>query len=145
MKKLIKFCVFFLALFSTVSFAANTASAAKDNGIIFTDSQRPIIVQKAQPYFAIVVQANPTTGFSWLLKSYDQKLIKPISRVYVATTPTKKYGFVGGGGYEKWTFAVKSLAFVVPQTTSITLIYSRPWDLEGAQATNFKVVMLNDH
>lgn len=134
-KKFCKLCAFLCMFFVTVGFAAT------NNSVVFTDPQKPILVKKTQPIFTIILQSNPTTGFSWALKNYDNNLIKPVKRVFVAG----QRGLIGAGGYEKWTFAVKPAGFVVPQTTSITLIYSRSWELEGAQATNFKVVTNNDN
>lgn len=113
---------------------------ANTGGITYTDPQKPIMVKKAAPRFNVILQSNPTTGYSWSLKDYDYNLIKPISRKYYPA----KTGLIGSGGYEKWVFAIKNPpGFVVPHTTSITLIYSRPWDLQGAQAMNFKVVTVN--
>jgi inhibitor of cysteine peptidase len=112
-----------------------------NNGVVFTDPQKTIMVKSSSPTFSVILQSNPTTGYSWSLKSYDNVLIRPISKKFYPS----KSGLIGAGGYEKWIFAVKSAGFVVPQTTSITLIYARPWDLQGAQATNFKVVTANDN
>lgn len=112
-----------------------------NNGVVFTDPQKTILVKKSSPSFSVILQSNPTTGYSWSLKSYDNVLVHPISRKFYPS----KSGLVGAGGYEKWVFSVKPAGFVVPQTTSITLIYARPWDLQGAQATNFKVVTANDN
>lgn len=122
--------------------AGKTAVETNTNkNITFTDPQKTIVVKKTEPKFAVLLQSNPTTGFSWSLKSYNADLIRAISRTFYPS----KTGLIGAGGYEKWVFAVRPAAFVVPQTTSITLIYARPWDLEGAQASNFKVITLNDN
>ena len=107
----------------------------------FTDQQKPIVVKRSNTVFTIVLSSNPTTGYSWFLKNYDADLIKPLSRKYYP--PQTK--LIGAGGYEKWVFAVKEKGFIVPQTTNITLIYTRPWELQGAQVTNFKVVTTNDY
>lgn len=139
----VSFLCFFVAPFvygdssasNVVSDNAKTTNNGNNN-VNVSDPQKPIVVKKNQPIFSIILQSNRTTGFSWSLKSYDTSLIKPVSSVYFPP----KHGLMGAGGYEKWIFAVKPAGFVVPQTTSITLIYARPWDLQGAQATNFKVV-----
>lgn len=114
---------------------------AATNGITYTDPLKTIVVKKTQPEFAITIQSNPTTGYSWSLKSYDANIIVPVSRKYF---PAANKKLIGAGGYEKWIFRVRPEGFVVPQTTSLTLLYSRPWDQQGAQATNFKVVTVND-
>ncbi|EKE01223.1 MAG: hypothetical protein ACD_21C00189G0005 [uncultured bacterium] len=108
-----------------------------DNTPDFTDPLKSIMVKKSNPVFSIIIKSNPTTGYSWLLKSYDANLITPIGRKFYQPADRK---LVGAPGYEKWTFRVKAAGFVVPQTTSIVLIYARPWDEQGAQATNFKVI-----
>ena len=136
-KNIFKILVFLSMFFVAVCFATEP-----NNSVIFTDAQKPIIVKKSHPLFTIILQSNPTTGFSWTLKNFDNSLIKPVKRAYVTTAPR---GLMGAGGYEKWTFEAKPESFVVPQTTSITLIYSRSWELEGAQANNFKVVTINDN
>ena len=138
-KKCRNLCGFLTLFFVLTGFAATNGN--NSNSVVATDPLKPIVVKQAQPMFTVILQSNPTTGFSWALKSYDENFIKPVKRVYVAGPR----GLIGSGGYEKWTFAVKPSGFVVPQTTNITLIYSRAWELEGAQATNFKVVTINDN
>lgn len=113
-----------------------------EKNIAYSDPQKPILVKKPQPLFSITLQSNPTTGFLWSLKGFDANTIKPISRTYY---PPQKNGLIGRGGYEKWLFSVKPAGFVVPQTTTITLIYARYSELEGAQVSNFKVVTTNDN
>lgn len=130
----LKFLLISFLLFTSVVYAA----AEK---IDFTDPQKPIVVKSSNPSFTIILSSNPTTGYSWSLKTYDNDLIKPISRKYYSL----QIKMLGAGGYEKWVFTVKPAGFAVPQTTNITLIYSRPWELQGAQASNFKVVTTNDY
>lgn len=108
----------------------------------FTDPLRPIMVTRAKPVFTITLKSNPTTGYSWLLRSYDANLITPISRKFFPPSNEKTF-LAGAAGHEKWTFRVKPAGFVVPQTTGITLVYVRPWDDQSAQATNFRVVTGN--
>lgn len=109
--------------------------------IAFTDPLRPIMVTRSKPVFAVTLKSNPTTGYSWLLRSYDKNLITPVSRKFYPAT-NKKF-MIGAPGYEKWIFRIKPLGFVVPQTTSITLVYVRPWDDQSAQTINFRVVTSN--
>ena len=130
----IKFLLISLLFFTCVIYAE-----AKNNN--FTDPQKSIIVKSSAPNFVIVLSSNPTTGYSWALKNYDSDLIKPVSRKYYP--PQTK--LLGAGGYEKWVFTVKPAGFAVPQITNLTLVYSRPWELQGAQATNFRVVTTNDY
>lgn len=126
------------------SVTVTTANKTQDdNGIAYSDPQKPLVVKKSHPTFNVILKSNQTTGYIWTLKNIDDYLIQPIKRVYISNENNK--GFTGGGGYEIWTFMAKQSSFIVPQTTSITLIYSRPWELEGSQATHFKVVTINDN
>jgi len=106
----------------------------------FTDPLKSIMVKQSQPVFSVVLKSNPTTGYSWLLKNYDSELITPVRSKFFKSTSKK---LVGAPGYEKWTFRVKPKGFVVPQMTNIVLVYTHPWDDQGAQATNFRVVTIN--
>ena len=108
--------------------------------VVFTDSLKTIVVKKSKPVFSIILQSNPTTGYSWSLKNYDVSLILPVSNKFYPPTNKK---LIGAPGYEKWTFRVKPSGFTVPQLTNITLIYLRPWDEQSAQVINFKVVTNN--
>lgn len=120
-----------------LAFITSIYAGNENSKIDFTDSAKAIIVERSKPTFSIILQSNPTTGYSWLLRSYDANLIAPVSRKYYPSTDKK---LVGAPGYEKWTFRVKSLGFIVPQATSITLIYAHLWDGEAVQSINFRVV-----
>jgi len=111
-----------------------------ENKVIFTDPLKTIVVKESNPVFNIILQSNPSTGYSWSLKSYDSNLILPVDQKFY---PPENKKLIGASGYEKWTFRVKPGGFTVPQLTSITLIYLRPWDEQGAQVVNFKVVTNN--
>jgi len=138
-KKYMKVLWFGLLLLTT---GVCVGSEGNKNKVEFTDPLKSIIVEKSNPVFSIVIQSNPTTGYSWLLKSYDATLISPIGHKFYPPTNKK---LMGAPGYEKWTFRVKSSGFVVPQTTSITLIYARSWEMQDIHPTNFKVVTINDN
>ena len=123
--------------------AANKEAANKEKEKIpFTDPAKPIIVKKAKPFFTVVLKSNPTTGYSWLVKNYDNHLIFPVRHKYFPPDPTK-HTLIGAPGYEKWTFRLKNAAFVVPHATSVTLVYTRSWEDQGAQVMNFRVITGN--
>lgn len=113
------------------------AIQAKSPEIVFSDPTKSILVQKSNPVFEIVLQSNPTTGYSWFLKNYDNNLITLVSHSYYPPLDQK---LVGAPGYDKWIFRVKPEGFIAPQLTNITLIYMRTWEDQGAQVINFKVV-----
>jgi inhibitor of cysteine peptidase len=98
--------------------------------------QKSIVVENTNPQFSITLASNPTTGYSWLLDSYDNNLIQVDKHDF--TRPSSNNKIVGAGGFETWTFTAKSAAFTVPQATNISFIYVRPW--EAANHNEHKVV-----
>ncbi|KPJ68204.1 MAG: hypothetical protein AMJ43_01540 [Coxiella sp. DG_40] len=114
---------------SAIAFGADTK-------VVFNSPDKPIMINKSSAIFSIVLESNPTTGYSWFLVKYDSNLIMPVSQKYYPSN-TK---LIGAGGYEKWTFQVKPMGFVVPRVISIQLVYTRPWDLEDYKPVTFKVV-----
>jgi inhibitor of cysteine peptidase len=106
----------------------------------FTDPNKTIVIKADKPEFVIELTANPTTGYTWLLKSYDNSLILPIKHHYVANKANK---LAGAGGKERWLFEVKSKGFSVPHVTKIILIYARPWNLQDNPiAKTFTIVTM---
>ncbi|GIW08019.1 MAG: hypothetical protein KatS3mg060_2824 [Dehalococcoidia bacterium] len=85
----------------------------------FTDPAQPIEVRTGQ-FFAIALQSNPTTGFSWQLD--------PTPSPAVVVLVTSRYqppsqGRPGAGGTQLMTFHA-----VGPGQATITLNYARPWE-----------------
>ena len=124
-----------ILLLSTVLMVSAVINAEEKTN--FTDPTKIIAVDESKPVFKVVLQANPTTGYSWVLKGYDDSLLVPIGRKFY---PANSKRLVGAPGREEWTFKVRPSGFVVPQITSVTLVYLRPWDEQGAQTLTFKVV-----
>lgn len=87
-------------------------------------STNTLIVKPNQPEFSIQLQSNPTTGYSWSLKSYDKKLLSLIKHQYIK--PTNH--LIGATGYEIWIFKANSLFFSYQKTTSLVFSYERPWE-----------------
>lgn len=115
-------------------FVMTTAYA--ESALIATDPLKAIIVDQSEPTFTIILQSNPTTGYSWTLKNYDANLILPIEHKF---HPPHHQSNVGVPGYEKWIFKVKLNGFISQHSTRITLIYKRPWEKESAKTINFTV------
>jgi inhibitor of cysteine peptidase len=134
------FMRFLLQLFSfTVLFAMSQFVFAKDisEDQVYTQDKLGITVIGTKPQFVIKLKSNPTTGYSWYLRSYDTNLITPVKHEY---EPPADKNLVGAGGYEIWTFHVKSTAFIVPQQTMVRFVYDRPWEsVDQATQVVFKV------
>lgn len=119
----------FSLLFSLVTLA-NTPS--------FSASNKTIVLHKGTEQFCIVLQANPSTGYSWLLKQYNKNLVQPITSQFIPANSK----LIGASGTQKWFFKVNPNAYKVPSTGTITFIYARPWDLsDNATTTQFNIVM----
>ncbi|QLH43078.1 MAG: protease inhibitor I42 family protein [Coxiellaceae bacterium] len=109
------------------------ASAA--NKPVYTDSSQIIEATPAKSTFIIALPSNPSTGYSWKIKSYPQQQLKLIKQAYV---PPKKQ-LIGGGGTETWLFSVKPSAFKNPGSGQIELIYQRPWENIPVKTQIFKI------
>ena len=113
-------------LISILLLLLSFSSIAKKQPVA-SDYSKPIIVKSSAPSFTINLPANRTTGFSWFISSYNNKLIMPISAKYQAPSGSMP----GAPGSSRWTFNVDDDAFTVPHILQITMIYARPWDLKG--------------
>lgn len=128
MRHLIKIMFYIFLSLSPLTFAA------------ITDPAKTIMVGQEESLFTITLASNPSTGFTWLLESYDSNLLKVVKHEYVA--PDNKNNKVGTAGVENWTFTAKS-KIPGPQVTKITLIHARPWDVNNttAKKADFTVVL----
>ena len=113
-----------LLLISTTVFAAD-----------ITDSDKPIMVTKNN-IVTLRIESNPTTGYSWYLKTYDPTLIKPMSENYQA--PKKL--IPGRGGVDVWKFRLLPNAMNVPHIMEVTLEYRRPWEMDSGLTRTFQIV-----
>ena len=89
--------------------------------------------------FTIVLNSNPTTGYSWrLAQPLDEKVLKLVNQEYLEPTPAGKTPMVGAGGKEVWAFSALSQGNI-----EINMEYVRPWEKEPtpAEKLTFKVVI----
>src|SRR3990167_1582548 len=97
---MVKKIVIALLLLCQCTVFANTQATHphKKTPPAFTSNKAPITVRQGHT-FHIILQSNPTTGFSWKLKptKEDQRLVSLVSQKYVASTDKK---LVGAPGYE---------------------------------------------
>jgi len=105
------------------------------NPVINTPDKSIVITAKKQHTFNITLPSNPTTGYSWFLTDYNHQLLKPVNHQYVA--PNNK--LMGAGGFEIWTFNIQQ-EVPVPQKTTVTFTYQRPWETNDAKTETFTVL-----
>lgn len=104
---------------------------------IYTESDQTIVRSTNERIFVIELASNPTTGYSWSLKPYDLRYIKPIQHQYI---PPKR-SLIGAGGVEHWTFQLTQEAMAQPHEIFIEFIYIRPWEkAKVSRQETFKVI-----
>src|SRR5262245_44150823 len=125
-----KFSAILLTILFIISFSAFAATNTKTEALpsltktdsnVYTEDKLSITVPPNQPTFVIKLKSNPTTGYSWFLREYDQNILMPVSQQF--EKPTQE--LMGASGFEIWTFKVKPAGFVVPQQTIIRMVYAR--------------------
>lgn len=92
------------------------------------------IIKSSEKRLVVTLKGNRTTGYSWALSGYDAKLLKPISYRYISDKHAP--GMTGVGGVSTWIFDVLPAAHTVPQVTTITWVYGRPWNTAGPVNTH---------
>jgi predicted secreted protein len=93
----------------------------------YRDPNKIIVVKPSAPVVNVRLQANPSTGYQWVLIQYDHALMEP---------PTSRFlpqhrgmvGVPGAPGYTVWQFKFKKIAFAIPRKTQVILEYKRPWE-----------------
>ncbi len=121
MKKII----FFILLFANVS-----GCAVGSKEIFLTEKNNKQILNIAQDRtFTVILASNPTTGYSWgLIESPATDILVLLSSDFMVSD--KK--LIGSGGWERWKFRTKGRG-----TTTIRLIYHRPWEKDVAAVKDF--------
>lgn len=107
--------------FTVVVGKAGSAKAAPKK---YADPDEAIEVDQGYQ-FAVVLESNPTTGYSWrLAEPLDEEVVELVSSEFKKTSGSEGEGEnVGGGGEETWTFKA-----VGEGETAIKLEYVRPWE-----------------
>ncbi len=108
------------------TFTATVAIAGRDTGEVkqYSDPSVPIDVSVGQE-FVIELEANPTTGYSWVIASpLEGKLVLE----HTSYTP-EEGPRLGAGGKEYWRFDGAAAG-----TVKLLFNYVRPWEKDAAPA-----------
>ena len=145
MQRILVACL--VVLMSFVATAAPHVDATHQLGQLATKhtgakhrSARPdkvIQVSAKNPAFTVSLQSNRTTGYQWLLRYCDAKLVVPVSNNYL---PPKNKKMMGAPGTSVWKFRVTKAALAVPRLIRIKLVYVRPW--QPAPAMHYSIVVV---
>jgi inhibitor of cysteine peptidase len=96
-----------------------------DDMTVFLDPVAGVSVAAGER-FAIELEGNPTTGFSWeIAEPYDEAVVTFLGEDYEPDDS----GLVGSGGVERLSFVAGE-----PGSTTIVLEYVQPWDEEAEPA-----------
>lgn len=99
--------------------------------------EKHISVQPEEP-FVVMIQSNPTTGYSWTMNQSSDGVahIRVLSCVYQPNNGIDKR-MVGVGGMESWILRAS------PNTGIYTLTfdYVRPWELDQPPATRRQLIV----
>lgn len=98
------------------------------------DSEMPPLTAQAGKTVKLSLNANPTTGYSWMIDSLPQNLIF-VSNEYHQSADCPKDA-VGCHGEEVFYFIARN-----PGESTLKLIYGRPFDKSDWQEKAVKVVI----
>ncbi len=116
-----------LAMISGVAGGAVAWAKAGDNG------ESPLadhIMSYVGGTFEIVLDSNPTTGYSWQAE-YDAAYLELVDQTFQASSD-----LIGAGGTE--TFIFRPLQ---DGETETTMTYKRPWEQDALQTELYVVVV----
>ena len=119
-----------IILIFTVISLSGCASFGPQEIDINKDSNGKTIKCTVDDTITINLEGNATTGYTWILKKYNEDLIRFIDVNYI----TSDSNLVGVGG--KWVAKFKILK---PGKSEIIFVYKRPWETEKTPLENYFV------
>ena len=112
-----------------------------DLGIVPLKAMAQIVVSSVQDGHVLTARVgdsislelpgNPTTGYTWALRSVDEKRLEVQDSGYVSAAPG-----VGSGGLETWKLKARE-----PGVAHIELTRWRPWEGEKSIVNRFSVTL----
>jgi len=117
-------CLLMLLIVYSLAFAEPSVDSKTDSKIIIEQEQQSNMINTIQATvgneFAIVLDANATTGYEWqLVEPIDANLINLVRSEYIPN----KTALVGSGGKSVWNFKA-----IQAGKAQISFKYIRPWE-----------------
>lgn len=111
------------------------------NSLLWAQAPAKITIQvdPSANMYSVSLPANPTTGYQWQLKSYDQSFQLMSGSKYIAP----KSSLIGAGGTMKFTF-VQRKNTQWPDQTSLQFEYSQSWEPGSGTSTRVDVVFAKE-
>lgn len=82
----------------------------------------------------VTLDGNPSTGYSWEVKDLDTSLLEQVGE---AEFESRAPSLLGSGGTLTLTFKALQAG-----TTTLTLVYRRPWETEVEPIDTFSVTVV---
>jgi inhibitor of cysteine peptidase len=79
--------------------------------------------------------SNPSTGYTWETKDLDTQMLEQVGEA-AFESPDTPPDLVGAGG-----ILVRTFKALEPGTTTLTLVYHRPWETDVAPLQTFSVTV----
>lgn len=96
-----------------------------------------ISIAKGQKEIVIKIPGNPTTGFQWQVKQYDENLFELKASGYLPPDNQR----IGAGSVYQFVFTILK---PLHQKTSITLEYKRPWEKKSGSVKTYLVTPVEE-
>jgi inhibitor of cysteine peptidase len=110
---------FFLALLASIFYLSPWLVCASEALILHVNGAEPVVEVK--------LPANPTTGYQWRLKQYNQALLQLQSQRYIRSNSK----LMGAGGESIFIFSRRP-GQIAPKQTQLLFSYLRPWEPSSA-------------
>ena len=116
-----------------VALVPATGCGSRQIEVTSTDNGKTLNV-KAGEQIEVVLDGNPSTGFTWEATDLDASMIQQVGE---AGFKSGNPGLVGAGGILTLKFRI-----LKPGTTSLTLVYHRPWEVDVKPLRSFTIMLI---
>ena len=106
------------------------SAEAKETTLTQADDGRTISLETGDTLH-IVLEGNPTTGYTWEIKSMDATHLRSTGQTYTAFSNR-----CGSNGLFTFTFSLAS-----PGQTELQMVYERPWEKETQPIRTFHIIV----
>jgi inhibitor of cysteine peptidase len=121
--------------------AASADDELRSLSLTEADDGKTVTVTKGQNIL-VKLQANPTTGYKWVVASTDRTFGYPSSDRFTQPRASADTSApVGGGGLQRLTWKTSSVLDMVGSHT-VKLEYKRPWETNVAPAKAFTFTVI---
>jgi inhibitor of cysteine peptidase len=107
--------------------------------LAFASDDLELVVDSTASSFSVSLPTNPTTGFRWVIETYNKQQFNPPTEQYNPSTLKR----IGSGGQAVFTFE-KKINSKYPKKTEMIFNYQRSWDLKQKHIMHVTVIFKNN-